>query len=476
VAEGTRQKVRSITHLPASFFLPIQRQSLLTIILPNTLNMDNANGFTSVNGHGNGHISPPTAPIITSTVGTKRKRDPKSAAKFYAVRIGKTPGVYHSWADCLEQVRGFPKAAFKSFTTLTDAEAFVKNESASGGGAGGSSGSGKFYGVQSGRNPGVYSSWPEVLEQITGWRAPKHKVFKTRIEAEMFVAEGQQVNGDGNGDGTMESIEMADGTPSKKIKTGKAKKGGKDDGDGYGLVGEEYEPGDGPLPEDAEDNFDHTITLDQSTGTARYKTAAELGRTKYAASAPVKDAPVRIYTDGSALNNGQAAAIGGVGVYFGPLDKRNVSEPLSGSKQTNQRAELTAILRALEVAPRDRRIIIFSDSKYAINCVTEWFLKWREKNWINSSNKSVENKDLIQKILEMLEERYRLNHHRIVDYEDEDVDDEGEPRGHWDKGPGSVKFVWVKGHAKDEGNNAADELAVNGARVARELGEDIELD
>jgi ribonuclease HI len=130
----------------------------------------------------------------------------------------------------------------------------------------------------------------------------------------------------------------------------------------------------------------------------------------------------------------------------------------------------------LEVAPKDRKIIILSDSKYAISCVTEWFLKWREKNWMNSSNKSVENKDLIQKILEMLEERLRLNQHRMVDYDDEEIDEDGEPRGHWDRGPGSVKFVWVKGHAKDQGNNAADELAVNGARVARELGEDVELD
>ena len=52
-----------------------------------------------------------------------------------AVRVGKEPGIYHSWSECLDQVRGFPKAAFKSFTTLTDAEAFLKDESAGGGGA-----------------------------------------------------------------------------------------------------------------------------------------------------------------------------------------------------------------------------------------------------------------------------------------------------------------------------------------------------
>ena len=52
-----------------------------------------------------------------------------------------------------------------------------------------------------------------------------------------------------------------------------------------------------------------------------------------------------------------------------------------------------------------------------------------------------------------------------------EVKDEEGDGGFWARGPAGVRFTWVKGHAKDEGNNAADELAVNGARVARELSE-----
>jgi ribonuclease HI len=434
--------------------------------------MEHVNGFTSVNGTA---PSPPAVPTIEdppATAGVKRKRESKNAVKFYSVRIGKEPGIYHTWQECLEQVRGFPKAAFKSFSTLTEAEAFLNNEQSSGGGSGGNTG--KFYGVQSGRKPGVYNSWPEVLEQITGWKGPKHKVFKTRMEAELFVAEGQQNLS--NGDSAIHSIEFDDiGTPaSKKQKTGKSKKTAiKEEGSPI-LNGEggEYEPGEGPLPDGAEDNFDSTITLDGITGHARYKTAAELAQTKYQASGPAKDAPIRIYTDGSSLHNGQAAAIAGVGVYFGPLDKRNISEPLTGTKQTNQRAELTAILRALEVAPRDRKIVLITDSKYAIQCCTEWFLNWRRNNWLNASNKPVENKDLVMKIIDMLEERFRLNKHRMSD-DDDDVEPGAQ---HWERGPASVKFVWVKGHAKDEGNNAADALAVNGAKVAKEMGTDLGID
>lgn len=58
-----------------------------------------ARGGTSVNA---------TSPVsIASSVGTKRKR---GEPKFYAVRVGHNPGVYHSWAECLEQVKGFKKA------------------------------------------------------------------------------------------------------------------------------------------------------------------------------------------------------------------------------------------------------------------------------------------------------------------------------------------------------------------------------
>ncbi|KAK3706475.1 hypothetical protein LTR37_012685 [Vermiconidia calcicola] len=438
--------------------------------------MNGTNGFTSVN---DASASPPL-PDTTAPAGTKRKRESKPSLKFYAVRVGKEPGIYHTWKECLDQVRGFPKAAFKSFTSLTEAQAFVNGENVNGGGGSGGGSNGKFYGVQSGRSPGVYTSWPEVLEQITGWKGPKHKVFKTRAEAERFVAEGQH-GSTMNPYATMESIETIEVTaPQKKTKTSsKGKKGGlyqEDASPGPAGEGGEYEPGDGPLPEGAEDNFDPTITLDHITGTARYKTASELSKTKYQATALVAETPIRIYTDGSSLSNGRNNAIAGVGVYFGPMDKRNISEPLTGTKQTNQRAELTAFLRALEVAPRDRKVVIVTDSKYAIQCCTEWFLNWRRNNWHNASNKPVENKDLIMKIIDMLEERFRLNKHPAIDEEMRDAIDGEQPRGHWERGPASVKFEWVKGHANDYGNNAADELAVNGARVAKELGEDVVFD
>ena len=464
--------------------------------------MEGANGFTSVNAN-----SPPTLPDTLpvngdAAAGIKRKRESKSAPKFYAVRVGKEPGIYHTWSDCLNQVRGYPKAAFKSFSTQAEAEGFLNNQDGNtGGGRHGSKGEGKFYGVQVGRKPGVYSSWPEVLEQITGWRAPKHKVFKTRAEAELFVAEGQfqqhsYSNGYGmNGDdGLVQSIEPADNidVANKRLKTTKTKKNGIKDEESSpsptALVASEYPPGEAPLPTNTTDGFDSNVTLDQQSGTLRYKTASEFAATKLVASTPLPSAYVRIYTDGSALGNGGLGANGGVGVFFGPADKRNISEPLSGSRQTNQRAELTAILRALEVGPKDRKLEIVTDSNYAIKCVTEWSARWRSNGWVNSAGKPVENRDLIGKLIDILEERQRLNRHRSgAGGEQSEVgwwvkeggkeriaaEKTGQP---YDWGPAGVKFTWVKGHAKDEGNTAADALAVNGAKVAREFEQDLGVD
>lgn len=117
---------------------------------------------------------------------------------------------------------------------------------------------------------------------------------------------------------------------------------------------------------------------------------------------------------------------------------RNISEALKGSKQTNQRAELTAIQRALDIAPSHRDVTIFTDSRYAIDCVTNWYKNWQRNGWTNSRGKPVENKDLVQDIREKIEERDAFGRQTL--------------------------FVWVKGHAADKGNIEADRLAVEGAR------------
>lgn len=240
--------------------------------------------------------------------------------------------------------------------------------------------------------------------------------------------------------------------------------------------GNTFELGRGPLPPGAEDGFDPNIKLDPD-GTIRHRTEEEKQKMKFIPKDTEPPGMLRIYTDGSSLKNGQAGARAGVGVFFGPQDPkydsplsstqpsseiplytvdwrargaptklkrrkltwryRNVSEALKGSRQTNQRAELTAIQRALDIAPSHRDVTIYTDSKYSIDCVTNWYKNWVKNGWVNSKGKPVENKDIIQDIRDKIEERDMLEK--------------------------ATYFVWVKGHAGDAGNVAADRLAVEGA-------------
>ncbi|KAF2755665.1 ribonuclease H-like protein [Pseudovirgaria hyperparasitica] len=362
--------------------------------------------------------------------GTKRKRIP--AIKFYAVRTGLKPGVYHSWSDCQDQIKGFK---VKSFPTLTEAEAFVKATSPPK-----TPQAQKFYAVQSGRVPGVYTDWGEASQQITGWTKPKHKGFTTRAEAEAFVAAGPNAGGPVSN----VSVELDNPAPDA-VATPPPTKRQKKTSTQVLLKTDsaEDEAGAGTLPSDAEDGFDDRIILNPDNGKVVYKTEAQRTATKLHPTGNLKDPEkyMKIYTDGSSLGNQNKNACAGVGVFFGPSDSRNVSEPLAGPRQTNQRAELTAIQRALDIAPIDRPVEIITDSNYSINCVTVWFQKWRENNWINSSRKPVENKDLIEAIVTKIE--MREQHCRV-----------------------GTKFTWVKGHSSDPGNVAADHLAVNGARLA----------
>ena len=92
-----------------------------------------------------------------------------------------------------------------------------------------------------------------------------------------------------------------------------------------------------------------------------------------------------VYTDGACPSNGYKAARAGIGIFFGINDPRNCSEVVEGDKQTNNVAELTAILRAEEILHleivKGAIVTIYSDSKYAIRCCGEYGKKLAGLNW-----------------------------------------------------------------------------------------------
>lgn len=87
--------------------------------------------------------------------------------------------------------------------------------------------------------------------------------------------------------------------------------------------------------------------------------------------------------------------------------------------------------------PESQGVKIYTDSKYSINCVTEWYKKWEVSGWQTRSG-DVKNRDLVEGIREIIAER--------------------------DGAGAQTQFVWVKGHSNNRGNVAADHLAVQGAK------------
>ncbi|NP_001089336.1 uncharacterized protein LOC734386 [Xenopus laevis] len=140
-----------------------------------------------------------------------------------------------------------------------------------------------------------------------------------------------------------------------------------------------------------------------------------------------------VYTDGCCSRNGQYGANGGIGVYWGPNDSRNVSARLEG-RQTNQRAEIEAAYTAAKQARNDNvtHLEINTDSKFTIDGMTKWVPRWKENNWKTIDGRDVINKQDFQKL----------------DKACENMD---------------VKWNYVPGHSGNAGNEMADQLAKAGS-------------
>ncbi|KAH6885899.1 ribonuclease H-like domain-containing protein, partial [Thelonectria olida] len=241
-----------------------------------------------------------------------------------------------------------------------------------------------FYAVAVGSPAGIYTDWTDASEAIKGVKGPKYKRFPTRLEAVQYIKSF----------GSQETIESL----------------------GYEALDPiTFEPEPEAIPA-------------STTKATTKKNPLQTG--------PREDV-LRIYTDGSSLSNGKKGSRAGLGVFFGTNDPRNLSERLSGEPQTNQRAELMAMLRALEVAPLEQTVQIFSDSQYSINCVTQWASSWERKGWKTATGDSVKNQDIIRGVLAKMKERSSVG--------------------------SNTYYQWVKGHSTDRGNQAADQLAVAGA-------------
>ncbi len=135
---------------------------------------------------------------------------------------------------------------------------------------------------------------------------------------------------------------------------------------------------------------------------------------------------ITIYTDGACSGNPGPGGYGAVLRYGGR------SKELSGGfrRTTNNRMELLAVIKGLEILKRPCRVTIFSDSRYIVDAVNKgWARRWKANGWRRNKRDKAVNPDLWDRLLALLDTH-------------------------------ETEFRWVKGHAGNAGNERADALAV----------------
>jgi ribonuclease HI len=139
------------------------------------------------------------------------------------------------------------------------------------------------------------------------------------------------------------------------------------------------------------------------------------------------EARLNIYADGGCRGN---PGPGGWGVL---LQTGTLEKELWGGEAdtTNNRMELTAVIRALEALKRPSTVHVHTDSQYVQKGISEWIHNWKRNGWRTSDKKPVKNTDLWQLL-------------------------DGLARQH------EIRWIWVKGHAGHPGNERADRLANRG--------------
>jgi ribonuclease HI len=133
---------------------------------------------------------------------------------------------------------------------------------------------------------------------------------------------------------------------------------------------------------------------------------------------------VEIYTDGACRGNP------GPGGWGATLESGEHFRELSGAEAdtTNNRMELTAVIRALEALKRRAVVTVHTDSEYVRRGITEWLPNWKARDWKTADRKPVKNRDLWERLDELAV-------------------------GH------DIDWRWVKGHSGVPGNERVDALA-----------------
>ena len=301
---------------------------------------------------------------------------------YYVVKRGKNPGIYNSWEECKEQVNEFSKPIFKKFSNYKIARSYFDNEP---------------YKIN---KMNKYFNITTEKKKTTTFKENNYMNTKNKDITYYFNTNEEQTYNKNDEISNIKTINLSESNIS----------------DNY--VKES-------------NNSNNDIKIIKINNTEVKDTSVNLNKNT-----------IIVYTDGSCLNNGKKNAKGGIGVWFGYNDTRNISQKLIAEKPTNQLAELTAILKTIELLYSElnnHKLLIYTDSDYSIKCITRYCKNWVNNNWKKKDGTNVKNKEVIKKIY-----NYYIKF--------------------------NINFIHVKAHTNNNdkhsfGNSMADKLAVAGSSI-----------
>ena len=239
-----------------------------------------------------------------------------------------------------------------------------------------------FYAVAKGRCVGIYSSWSECLTQVDGYKHNSFKGFNTLAEAVNFM--------------------VTAGISVQEID----------------IIVNEGE-----------------VIMKRSLMSVRPNIVDEMSKLELKSDLPneiqLEDGIQCISIDGSCRKNGTENAVAGYGIFWGENHPNNISEDIPVTDlQTNQTAELTAAVRAVQQVLEQgiERVCIKTDSAYVHKGITSWINNWMENGWKTAQGAEVKHRALWENLYDQCKKVYVIWKH-------------------------------VKGHAGDPGNEAADKLS-----------------
>jgi ribonuclease HI len=392
-----------------------------------------------------------------------------SMSQFYAVRVGRSPGLYHSWNECQAQVSGYPGCKFQKFKTLAEANEFLSRDGGTQGCIDGvaraSVGSSTPFESkkrslehvidltestsQSSKLNNVSSSSGKSSDPVNRALTPSHMPVTAVSSSSSSVTPSSS---SGSLLAALRRPDLSSARPNMYTR----------------LSSTVAAPATVTMVDD--NGSSSSSNTGRSIGMKAYSNQKDLSNVKYSKDpakyawkspfllAEAHDHAIRIpvhnviFTDGACPNNGRADSRAGYGVFWPQRADLTTYGRLPGDLQTNQRAELYAIQVAIETIIANNLegpFEIRTDSLYSVQSLTDWCHKWVRTDWTYP----VKNEDLVKGILDSADAFQRKSNTTTSSSSSSTGSDR------------RILLRHIRGHAGDVGNEQADRLAVLGARL-----------